>query len=944
MNNRYFKATILAAALALVALAWPGDGLGAAKGAAAASAKAGAKPAAPVLDVPALQALLGKEPEDGPVAAAEALCRAAESGGLTPGHLALAAQLLKHDDPFVRGLVEWAIAIKVQSDNVGERIVWPSADSPEWFAAWSALPAASLLDEDYVRQAWAAGILHDAAALVASADAILRRAESVAGEIAAAGPPPEKAALVSRQLAALASIRKQMAEQAGAGPAGLPPLRRLWLEARRAARPVVLAGPEVDFGGLVVVTGHSGHGLANITGSQYPWTHKPGGDIVVKTGLDPDAKARPVLAGQLGPGHVHGIDLWWDADRVVFGYARQPAWPPKYNTVEGNCSFELRTDQPPTHLFEVRLDGSGLRQMTDHPVWSDFEPTYCPSGDVAFASDRSGRSSECGKFSSDHTVINLYACGPDGAGIRRLNDNKDIDRYPHALDDGRIGYTRWDYQERHFFEIHSIWAVRPDGTMADAIFKQHLKAPFGLRDVRSVPGGPKLVAIATGHHTLAYGPVMLIDPTQGINQAAAMRVVTPGVVPQEGPAAGLPPPEGGVRDAGGVYQTPWALSEKRFLVSYSYGRMHPAGEDRKKAQGFAVYLIDVHGNKELLHRDRVLSAWSPMPVRQRPRPPVLPDSTDRSKPWAVAYVANVYEGLDGVSRGAVKSIRILQRVGWPLDEKIGGQRWIPGNAFAKQFGFWSWAPVRVIGTAPVEVDGSAHFKVPADTAVYFQALDERGMELRRMRTHVTFQPGEVRGCLGCHETTARPPAAYATETAAMGRPPDTPAPPPWGATRLLGYEWLIQPILDRHCVRCHGKDDPAGLNLTAARAPDGFYQSFRTLFGVPGAAGGKPGRMLVAVSDRFSGAEVTQPMQFGSHRSPLVLVLIGDDLHKKEVKLSDAEWTALVTWVDANAPYYDTFFNKRPADGGPPRREVRIECPEPFPVAAPQATVTSLQR
>ena len=63
--------------------------------------------------------------------------------------------------------------------------------------------------------------------------------------------------------------------------------------------------------------------------------------------------------------------------------------------------------------------------------------------------------------------------------MQRLSDNKDIDRYPHSLDDGTIGYTRWEYQERHFFEVHSIWAVRPDGTMADAVFKQHLPAPYG---------------------------------------------------------------------------------------------------------------------------------------------------------------------------------------------------------------------------------------------------------------------------------------------------------------------------------------------------------------------------------------------------------------------------------------------------------------------------------
>jgi hypothetical protein len=245
--------------------------------------------------------------------------------------------------------------------------------------------------------------------------------------------------------------------------------------------------------------------------------------------------------------------------------------------------------------------------------------------------------------------------------------------------------------------------------------------------------------------------------------------------------------------------------------------------------------------------------------------------------------------------------------------------YLPHNAWQRQFGHWSWSPVRVIGTVPVEQDGSAHIKVPADTAVYFQALDENYMELRRMRSMVSLQHGEVRGCRGCHETQSQTPVVFAAVPRALEKPPQTPQPPPWGAERMLGYEWLIQPILDRHCVRCHGRQEPdGGLNFAATRADDGFLQSFRTMFGkLPGVTG--PGRVLVSCSDRFSNSSVTRPMQFGSHKSPLVRVLLDDELHRKEVDLHHDEWLALVTWVDANAPYYDRFFNKRPPNGKPIR-------------------------
>jgi len=877
--------------------------------------------------VPFLTLLAEDESPLAPGAAAELLWRIAQKGRLTKELAALAAGLLEHEDPFVRALAEWAIATKVGMDNNGQEIAWPRADPPEWFRRWSTLAPDFLLEADYARLAVVWDIHRDGRELLNSVGAIIRRARGAASEVLP-GASPASRAMVGRQLDELESIRRELAERVEAAPDEITAHRRLWLAARRAARPIVTANPAIDFEQVVYVTRHAAHSHRNITGSQYPWVHKPGGDVCVQTGLEPGGAVRGVLQGKLGPGHVHGIDLWWDADRVVFGFARQPGWPPGFDTIRGDDVFRLRGDQEPTHIYEIRLDGTGLRQLTDHPYWSDLEPTYCANGDVAFASDRSGRSSECGKFSADHTVVNIYAVSPEGTNLRRLSDNKDIDRYPHSLSNGLIGYTRWEYQERHFFEVHSIWRVRPDGTMADAVFNQHLKAPYGLRDTRSIPGSRKLVSVATGHHTFAYGPVVVIDPMQGINEPGAIRSVTPHTLPQEGPPPGPAVAEGGVPDRGGLYQTPWALSERCFLVSYSHARPPSDTGGGHNANGFAIYLIDAHGNKELIHRDLLLSCAFPMPLKKRRRPPILPDATAPAASYATCYVTDVYEGLEGIPRGSVKHLRISQRVGWPLDAKIGAMRWIPGNAWQRQFGYWAWAPVRVIGTVPVQPDGSAHFKVPVDTAVYFQALDENHMELRRMRSHISFQPGEVRGCTGCHESQMKTPAATWRIPLALKHDPQTPEPPPWGAEKLIGYEWLVQPILDRHCVRCHGDADPeGGLDFTATRAADGLLQSFRTMFGVlPDDK--TSGRILVSCSNRFSGAEVTRPKQFGSHRSPLVLVLLEDELHTREVNLSPAEWLSLVSWVDANAPYYDAFFNKRPAGGGRPKRNVapRFGC------------------
>ena len=870
-----------------------------------------------------------------PGVAAEVLWRTALKGRLSDQAAKLAGELLTREDPFVGGLAEWAIATKVGMENGGQVAVWPKADAPEWFDRWYGLDAEFLLEADYARLAIRYNIHHDGKKLLGSAGAILARAGAVANEVSAAvSTSDETRAMVTRNLERLESIRKRLAREVVEAPQDIAGHRGLWIEARRAARPIVMANPAVDFARLLFLKRHSAHSHRNITGSQYPWIHKPGGDICIKSGLNPGDEVHPVIDGRLPTGHVHGMDLWWDADRVVFGYAAQPEWPPELNTALGNDVFLLRGQEEPTHIYDIGVDGKNLRQITDHPYWSDLEPTYAPDGRIVFSSDRSGRSSECGKFSADHTVINIYSVDPDGSKIRRLSDNKDIDRYPHSLDNGLIGYTRWEYQERHFQEVHSLWTVRPDGTMADTVFNQHIKAPYGLRDTRSVPGTNKLVSIATGHHTFAYGPVVVIDPGRGANSPASIQSVTPHSLPQEGPPPGAAVCSGGVPDRGGLYQTPWALSESCFLVSYSPALPASGMQGDNNATGFAVYLIDVHGNKELVHRDLIYSSSFPMPLRPRPRPTALPDLADEGIRSATCLVGDVYRGMEGIQRGTVKFIRISQRVGWPLDDEIGAMRYIPGNAWERKFGFWAWAPVRVIGTVPVEPDGSAHFSVPVDTAVFFQALDEHRMEVRRMRSHISFQAGEVRGCLGCHETQPKTPAADWPLPLAARRAPSVPEAPAWGSQRLLGYEWLIQPILDRHCVECHGGENPDGhIDLTSTPNDDGFFRSFATLFGK-----GKPSSgtqpPLVSVSNRFDGASVSRPMQFGSHKSRLVRVLLDDELHQEKAKLDPDEWIALVTWIDANAPYHDTFYNRRPKDGGNPRRDIRIKYPAPFAAAS----------
>ena len=906
----------------------------------------------PMTPEPMLAELLQRHDPEGCLAAAEGLKAVAERNRIAPDELAAAARLLGHGDPFVRALAEWTIATKVGRDNDDYEVRWPSENPPQWFTAWSRLERGSLVELDWCRQAIALGVHRDGQRMLESVDTMIRRAELLGS---------------GAQASALRDIRRQLAERRAAAPDDLAAQRALWLAARRALRPVVLANPAIDFDRLLLVTHYAEHTNPNITGSQVAWKHKPGGDVCVLEGLSPHSPLRRLVGERLGPGHVDSVDLHWDGRRVVLAYARQTRWPHKTRINRQQAFYfahEFRATEEPIHLFEMLLDGSGLRRLTDDGYWSDTEPTYCPNGDIVFSSDRCGQGVMCGYAThpqggaSELSNANLYRLSADGRELRRLTNNKDIDRYPHCLDNGLIAYTRLEYQERHFWDVHSIWTVRPDGTMADALFKQHLGEPISLRHARSVPGSDRLVATASGHHTFAYGPVVLIRPQQGFNSPAALQIVTPGSQPQErspvwrgSRAWENPVPGGGVADAGGFYQTPYALSDTCFLVSYAYAAPHTPSWGGADSNGFAVYLIDVYGNKELVYRDLMLSSVFAIPVRPRPAPPMAPDDTARAQRRATCVLTNVDEGLEGVPPGSVKHLRISEELRRPW-AYAWGTMWGPATV-----GLTRWSSVRVIGTVPVESDGSAHFYVPTaeHASVYFQALDENFLEIRRMRSSVSFQPGEVRSCNGCHETrtSAASIAPRPNMPLAARRPPDLPEPPPWGAAQALDYETLVQPILDRHCVKCHSEKEPRGnVVLTGTRVPgsedtylfpanEGLLRSYLTMVGFPQwpAGGGRQRSMvgpspLVSLSDRFSDGSVTPPLAFGSRRSRLVATLLKGH---EDVKLSPPEWLTLVTWIDANAPYHARLINQRPGANQPPRRE-RYVWPDPWTGLLSQVT------
>lgn len=701
-------------------------------------------------------------------------------------------------------------------------------------------------------------------------------------------------------------------------------LRDLYLETRWHVRRIVFQNPLLDFDRLLFVKRFTQETFPDVCLNHMPWVSRPGGDLCVLEALDganglfaaikdpatgnvPAASLKYLLNGALGPGRVHGMELWFEGDRIVFGYARRSSDEPAENWLDRSQSFRLRREEQPTHLFELNLTDGQVRRIT-RGEWSDLDPTYAPNGDIVFVSERCGTSLQCNEYDKDETSCNLYVVRPDGSGIRRLSVNKDGDYMPHCLDNGMIVYTRWEYQERSFAYIQSLWTIRPDGTGADALFKQHLQDPWALVNARSIPNSNKLAAIATGHHTLSVGPLVIINPARGINNPEGIAQVTPTLNPPQGGMSGVPVPQGGTEDHDGFYSTPWPLSEKFFLAAYTYGN------EMTNATGYGLYLVDVYGNRELIYRDPAISCFTPIPLRPRPIPHIVPEAMDLEAEHAFVYVSDITHGVEGIAPGQARYLRIAEPVPWPYDNKYGGHRFGEDHRYggpdAERRNLTNWTPVRILGDVPVNSDGSAFFRVPPDRAVYFQLLDENRMELRRMRSFISFQPGELRGCVGCHETrevAALHEPSPKTVRAWMQAPAD-PLPAPW-RDRPVNFLRDVQPVLDRHCVQCHsgltpdaGLDFAGGLIAWDDEVPHyGHNRAFETILE----------HALVSLSpSRMQDASVTEPLAYGAHRSKLIAALDDAD-HRNALSLSEEERLRLVMWADANAPYHDRFVNKR---------------------------------
>ena len=876
-----------------------------------------------------------------------------------------AAGFLGHEDPIVQSLGDWTMNLYVQRHNYRQNMVknffTAGSEDAAWYPAWKARSDGKDVVDDYGRQLVYLNRHRDVEGVREDVGKQHDRLTAMLQSPTGGGQPSE--ATLARYSNALQDVRSACDNQ------DLLSAHRAYINYRLVVREVIQeVRPEFPQEGFVFSTAHvMKGGGTNVNGAVIaPLTHPPAHDLKIKRNADPASPAESLLPADLGPGTLHGIDLEWEGSRVAFSFVQKP-----YD--DKNIRGFDQSDM--AHIYVIDLNTLEVTQITDSQVNNDIEPAFLPDGGFVFASDRSNFGNQCaGAFLQDKRCTTLYRLDDDRHPEPiAISNNKDFDRFPTVLNDGTIGFMHWEYQERGFYNQHTLWSCRPDGTNMDAMYKQHIDTPMSVRVVKQIPNSPLFVGTMQGHHDGHYGPIVIFNPSKGINNTEAMWSATPGVGGVEG---GLGPleeqfvEEGGVENRGGYFVDPFPMSEKAFIAG------HDMSGDKAE---FALYYVDVWGNRELLHREDETACFEPFPLRPRARPPVIPDTIDPEADHATVFVENVYRDLPGVEHGAVKYLRISQKLPLPApaDDDTGKGynhlHWLPGGVLSGHLGAWSWSPTRNIGIVEVNEDGSAFFKVPAGTPVFLQALDENYCEVRRMRTSFTLQRGEFRSCVGCHESrleTAGSRPNYPVGTFQSG--PQVPEPPSWGDRTVLDFEKHVQPILNKHCVSCHGEDDPEGGLEFTERKIGGFMQSYRTMFGLsaedptpvtemdihltlnPDAADDKyftekeaneilkksmayneyPG-MLVKISDRMEqNASITMPYQYGSNVSKLIRTLLDDEKHREEVKaeMTTDEWLRLVTWVDNNALYFSTVIDKSEygRDGSGPLYRVEYILPSPW--------------
>ncbi len=528
-------------------------------------------------------------------------------------------------------------------------------------------------------------------------------------------------------------------------------------------------------------------------------------------------------------GGVRDPQVHYDGRRILFSYRKG-----------GSENY---------HLYEINSDGTGLRQLTDGP-FDDIEPTYLPTGEIVFVSSRCNRWVNCWLTQ----VATLYSADANGGNIRPVSSNNEQDNTPWPLPDRRVLYTRWEYVDRSQVHYHHLWTANPDGTNQTVYFG-NLNPGILMIDAKPIPGSNKVVSIfSPGHGRREHeGAIAVVDPSAGPDAASSARMIT----------------------KANTFRDPWPLGEDSFLA----------------ANGASIVWVSGSGVTETVVQLPVadlalkLYAHEPRPLQPRPRERVIPTRVNLSKSTGALLLSDVNRGrnMEGVRPGEIKKLLVLETLPMPIHYTGGMEPLSYGGTFTLE---------RIVGTVPVEPDGSAYFELPALRSFFFVALDEHDLSVKRMQSFLTVQPGETTSCVGCHEdrTDAPPVGGRVLQAVKRGLSPVTPI---RGVPDVFDFPRDIQPVLNRHCLSCHDYGKRAGGVILAPDRGPLYSHSYFSL------------TIRHQVADGRNKPESNYPPRMlGSSASPLMKKL--EPAHHG-VHTTPEERQLVRLWIETGAPYPGTY-------------------------------------
>lgn len=670
----------------------------------------------------------------------------------------------------------------------------------------------------------------------------------------------------------------------------------IYARIRGLKRAIVFSNPLMDFGSLLFCK-RVPSSYSHLVGQYLGWRARSGGSIFVLKEPGRSLECTDLIKERLPLGSYLEPRLSWDARKIVFSYVDLKDLKP----FDPHYVFHTDPDQGCFHIYSMNIDGSQLKQLTKGTS-DDITPNWLPDGDIVFSSTRRQGYARCywWGFGLRWNVYTICRMKSDGSNIQKLSWHETNEWFPEVNKDGLITYARWDYIDRDAVTHQNLWAMRPDGTNPIAIWGNASPNPMCSFQAAPIPNSKKYIFTASAHHSVTGGSLVMLDPAKGVDGLAPLERVTPTI----------PFPESEQAMLSEFYESPFPLSDRFFLVSYSPFPLRWEPQDPNLFNGQGLYALDIFGNRELIYRDSKIGATTPIPVQERPTPPILPSLLPKDAPnYGEMSITDVYQGLGSkIERGRIKEIRVIQILPKTTRDSDYPPIGLAGEENARL----------ILGTVPVEEDGSAYFRVPAKTPILLQTLDQDGLAYQTMRSLTYLQPGEYVSCTGCHENKTS--AAYATNQTvdkfatkrpkAMQRPASELNPGSLGG-RTFSYVETIQPIWDRHCLDCHNDQRTDG-KVNMKGTPDRFFtKSYYSLCHGRefwGDNGRDPKRLERALIPRFGGRntiQMTEPGgKYGAIGSRLLTML------RKEhegVKLTPDELKTIGTWIDLNAVFYGVY-------------------------------------